>query len=397
MLSFTACFLLLLTTLASTSRAQTGTLPAETSSPQIGYKSAADAEQRKTLLLKDFHPVSMLHAPVHEIERAKFYVIDVHNHTNDATGIGDIMPPQRVVEVMDKTNVKTVVILTGMWGEKLQKVIDTMVKPYPGRFMVFTQIDWSKIDDPDFSQKMVAQLDDAVSRGARGLKVLKDLGLGVKDKTGKLIAVDDPRLDPIWEECGRLGIPVSIHVTDPEAFFHPIDNTNERYEELIEHPDWSFYGQQFPTKISILQARDRVIARHPHTTFVALHLANWPENLDYVTVELDKYPNMMVEFGARQAELGRQPHRARDFFIKYQDRIMFGTDNGMDEAMYRNHFRWLETADEYFDYWGYPAQGRWKIYGMELPDQVLEKIYHLNAERLFRQFNSAAELHMGAQ
>jgi predicted TIM-barrel fold metal-dependent hydrolase len=397
MLSFTACFLLLLTTLASTSRAQTGTQPAETSSPQIGYKSAADAEQRKTLLLKDFHPVSMLHAPVHEIERAKFYVIDVHNHTNDATGIGDIMPPQRVVEVMDKTNVKTVVILTGMWGEKLQKVIDTMVKPYPGRFMVFTQIDWSKIDDPDFSQKMVAQLDDAVSRGARGLKVLKDLGLGVKEKTGKLIAVDDPRLDPIWEECGRLGIPVSIHVTDPEAFFHPIDNTNERYEELIEHPDWSFYGQQFPTKISILQARDRVIARHPHTTFVALHLANWPENLDYVTVELDKYPNMMVEFGARQAELGRQPHRARDFFIKYQDRIMFGTDNGMDEAMYRNHFRWLETADEYFDYWGYPAQGRWKIYGMELPDQVLEKIYHLNAERLFRQFNSAAELHMGAQ
>jgi predicted TIM-barrel fold metal-dependent hydrolase len=397
MRSFTACFLLLLTTLASTSRAQTGTQPAETSSPQIGYKSAADAEKKKTLLLKDFHPVSMLHAPVHEIERAKFYVIDVHNHVNDAQGIDGPMPPKRVVEVMDKTNVKTVVILTGMWGEKLQKVIDTMVKPYPGRFMVFTQIDWSKIDDPDFSQKMVAQLDDAVSRGARGLKVLKDLGLGVKEKTGKLIAVDDPRLDPIWEECGRLGIPVSIHVTDPEAFFHPIDNTNERYEELIEHPDWSFYGQQFPTKISILQARDRVIARHPHTTFVALHLANWPENLDYVTVELDKYPNMMVEFGARQAELGRQPHRARDFFIKYQDRIMFGTDNGMDEAMYRNHFRWLETADEYFDYWGYPAQGRWKIYGMELPDQVLEKIYHLNAERLFRQFNSAAELHMGAQ
>jgi predicted TIM-barrel fold metal-dependent hydrolase len=388
MRSFTACFLLLLTTLGSTSSAQTGTQPAETASPQIGYKSATDAEQRKTLLLKDFHPVSMLHAPVHEIERAKFYVIDVHNHTNDAAGIGDIMPPQRVIEIMDKTNVKTVVILTGMWGEKLQKVIDTMVKPYPGRFMVFTQIDWSKIDDPNFGQEMVAQFNDAISRGARGLKVLKDLGLEVKDKTGKLVAVDDPRLDPIWEECSRLGIPVSIHVTDPEAFFHPIDNTNERYEELIEHPDWSFYGSQFPSKISILQARDRVIARHPQTTFVALHLANWPENLDYVAAELDKYPNMMVEFGARQAELGRQPRRARDFFIKYQDRIMFGTDNGMDEAMYRNHFRWLETADEYFDYWGYPAQGRWKIYGMELPDAVLEKIYHSNAERMFRQFKS---------
>ncbi|PYX60288.1 MAG: amidohydrolase [Acidobacteria bacterium] len=366
-------------------------------SAQIGYKSAKDADQRKTLLLKDFHPVSMLHAPVHKIDRAKYYVIDVHNHVNDAMGIEDSMPPQRVIEVMDNTNVKTVVILTGMWGEKLQKVLDTMVKPYPGRFIVFTQMDWSKIDDPNFSQEMVAQLDDAVGRGARGLKVLKDFGLGVKDKTGKLITVDDPRMDPVWEECGRLGIPVSIHVTDPEAFFHPIDNTNERYEELTDHPDWSFYGPPFPSKVSILEARDRVIARHPRTTFVALHLANWPENLDYVSGELEKYPNMMVEFGARQAELGRQPRRARDFFIKYQDRIMFGTDNGMAEEMYRNHFRWLETGDEYFDYWGYPGQGRWKIYGMELPDPVLEKIYHLNAERLFRQFNSSAKLQTGAK
>jgi predicted TIM-barrel fold metal-dependent hydrolase len=291
-------------------------------------------------------------------ERAKYYVIDVHNHVNDAQEIDDPMPPRRVIEVMDNTNVKTVVILTGRWGEKLQRVLDTMVKPYPGRFIVFSQINWSKIDDPNFSQEMVAQLDDAVSRGARGLKILKDLGLGVKDKTGKLISVDDPRLDPIFEECGRLGIPVSLHVSDPEAFFHPIDNTNERYEELIAHPDWSFYGSQFPSKLSILEARDRILARHPHTTVVALHMANWPENLDYVSAELDRYPNMMVEFGAREAELGRQPRRAREFFLKYQDRIMFGTDNGMDEEMYRNHFRWLETADEYFDYWGYPGQGR---------------------------------------
>ncbi len=300
--------------------------------------------------------------------------------------IDDHMPPERVIEIMNNTNVKTVVILTGMWGDKLQQVIDEMVKPYPGRFMVFAQIDWSKIDDPNFSQEMVAQLDDAVARGARGLKQLKDLGLSVRDKSGKLVAVDDPRLDPIWEECGRLGIPVSIHVTDPEAFFHPVDNTNERYEELMEHPDWSFYGPQFPRKESILAARDRMFAKHPHTTFVALHMANWPENLDYVSHLLDTLPNVMVEFGAREAELGRQPRRAREFFLKYQDRIMFGTDNGMDEAMYRNHFRWLETADEYFDYWGYPGQGRWKIYGMELPDAVLEKVYHKNAERMFGQF-----------
>jgi len=194
---------------------------------QIGYKSAAGADEKKTLLLKDFHPVSMLHAPAHNVDRAKYYVIDVHNHVNDAMRIDDHMAPRRVVEIMDNTNVKTVVILTGMWGDKLQQVIDEMVKPYPGRFIVFSQIDFSKIDDPNYSQEMVAQLDDTVARGARGLKQLKDLGLGVRDKSGKLIAIDDPRLDPIWEECGRLGIPVSIHSTDPEAFFRPVDNTNE--------------------------------------------------------------------------------------------------------------------------------------------------------------------------
>lgn len=356
------------------------------SQEKIGYKSAADADQKKTLLLKDFQPKSMLHASAHKIDRAKFYVIDVHNHQNDAMGIDDHRPPQHVVQIMDATNVKTVVILTGMWGDKLQHVIDEMVKPYPGRFIVFEQIDFSKIDDADFSQEMVAQLDDSVARGARGLKQLKDLGLSVRDKSGRLIAIDDPRLDPIWEECGRLGIPVSIHTSDPEAFFHPIDNTNERYEELIEHPDWSFYGTQFPTKQELLAERDRMFAKHRYTTFVALHMANWPENLDYVSHLLDTLPNVMVEFGAREAELGRQPRRAREFFLKYQDRIMFGTDNGMNEEMYRNHFRWLETADEYFDYWGYPGQGRWKISGMYLPDSVLEKIYHKNAERLFAQF-----------
>lgn len=349
----------------------------------IGYNSAPDAEQKKTLLLRDFHPTTMMHAPEHKIERAKFPVFDVHQHVDDARGIGERVPPAEVVARMDRLNIKTIIILTGGWGEQLQKVLDQMVKPYPGRFLVFTQIDWSKIDDPNFSDEMVKQLDDGVRRGARGLKVLKDLGLGVRDKSGKFITVDDPRLDPVWEECGRLGIPVSIHVTDPEAFFHPIDGNNERYEELIEHPDWSFYGPQFPSKKSILDARDRVIARHPRTTFIALHMANWPENLDYVSEELDRYPNMYVEFGAREAELGRQPRRAREFFLKYQDRIMFGTDNDPDVEMYQNHFRWLETADEYFDYWGYPGQGRWKIYGLALPDDVLEKVYHGNADKIF--------------
>jgi len=359
---------------------------AQNRAPQIGYKSAADAEQKKTLLLKDFKPVSMLHVPAHPIDRAKFYVIDVHNHVNDAARIDEHMPPERVVEVMDKTNVKTIVILTGMWGDKLQAVIDEMVKPYPGRFMVFTQLDYSKINDPNFGAEMVALVRDSVSRGARGLKFLKDLGLGVRDKNGKLIAIDDPRLDPVWEECGRLGIPVFIHTGDPEAFFLPINATNERYEELIEHPDWSFYGRDFPSLKSLLEARNRVFAKHPNTHFVSLHMG-WPENLDWVQSMLDQYPNVMVEFGAREAELGRQPRRTRELFLKYPDRVMFGTDNEVTEAMYRNNFRFLETADEYFDYWGSPGQGRFTISGLDLPDDVLEKVYHKNAEHLFSLFH----------
>ena len=346
-------------------------------------------QPNQPLLLRDFKPQSMLHAPAHQTDRARFPVIDVHQHVNDARSRNEHMPPARVLEIMDQCNIQKIVILTGMWGEQLQKVVDEMVKPYPDRFMVFTQIDWSRIDEADFAGQMVRQIDDAVERGARGLKVLKDFGLEVRYKSGQLVAVDDQRLDPIWEECGRLGIPVAIHVSDPEAFFHPVDGTNERNEELLDNPNWSFYGPKFPSKESILAARDRMFARHGHTTFISLHVGNWPENLDYVSAMLDRLPNVMVEFGAREAELGRQPRRARKFFLDYQDRICFGTDMTPSEGLYRNHFRWLETADEYFDYWGSPGQGRWKIYGLDLPDPVLEKVYHLNAEKVFRQFKGA--------
>lgn len=352
---------------------------------QSASQTVKKTEEKQPLLLRDFKPRSMLHASVHNINRARFPVIDVHQHVNDARGSFRI-PLPKLIELMDNCNIKKMVILTGMWGDKLQKVMDEMAKAYPDRFVVFTQIDWSKIDDPNFSQLMVNQIRDAVARGARGLKILKEFGLEVRDKSGKLIAVDDPRMDPIWEECGRLGIPIAIHVTDPEAFFHPVDATNERYEELMRNPNWSFYGPKYPSKQAILEARDRVFAKHPNTTFISLHVGNWPENLDYVSDMLNRYPNVMVEFGAREAELGRQPRRAKRFFMEYQDRILFGTDKTASEAMYRNFFRWLETADEYFDYWGYPGQGRWKIYGLDLSDQVLEKVYHLNAERIFSRF-----------
>jgi predicted TIM-barrel fold metal-dependent hydrolase len=357
----------------------------------IGYKSAPDADRKKTLLLKDFDPHPALHAATHEIRRAKFPVIDVHTHTNDAVGIGERVDPKEMVARMDRLNIKTIVILTGMWGDKLQKIIDTMVKPYPGRFIVFTQFDWSKINDPNFSQLMVRQIDDSVARGARGLKILKELGLGVRDSTGKLITIDDPRLDASWEECGRLGIPVFLHVGDPEAFFHPIDAHNERYEELHEHPDWSFYGPRYPTLQELMAQRDRMFAKHPHTTFVALHFGSWPENLDFVDQTLAKFPNVMIETGAREGELGRQPRRTREIFMKYPDRIMFGTDEGAGESMYQNYFRWFETEDEYFPYAQYPAQGRWMIYGLGLPDDVLDKVYHRNAEDLFARFKGGTQ------
>jgi predicted TIM-barrel fold metal-dependent hydrolase len=353
----------------------------------IQYREDPDAEKRMTLLLKDWNPKPMLHAATHEVPRAKFYVIDVHNHVNDAGGVhGNDVPAADVVKGMDQANVKKVVILTGMWGEKLQGVLDKMVKPYPDRFVVFAQMDWSKIDDANFSTEMVAQLDDAVKRGARGLKVLKDWGLGVKDKSGKLVAIDDPRMDPVWEECGRLGIPVAIHSTDPEAFFTPTDARNERYEELMHNPSWSFYGGSFPDKLTLLEERNHIVAKHPNTTFIALHVANWPENLDAVSEWLRKYPNMYVELGARQAELGRQARRAAKFFAEFQDRILFGTDSEPVPEMYANYFRWLETDDEYFPYWGYPGQGRWMIYGMGLPDGILEKVYHGNAEKIFAMY-----------
>ena len=368
-------------------------------SPRFGAQTGPKgSEQKGDLLLRDFKPQSMLHVPAHEVPRARFPVIDVHNHVNDARSRGrEHLPPERVLEIMDHCNIQKIVILTGRWGESLQHVVDEMVKPHPDRFLVFTQIDWSKINEPDFSQLMVRQIDDAVSRGARGLKVLKDLGLEVRDKSGKLVAVDDPRLDPIWEECGRLGIPVAIHVTDPEAFFRPLDPTNERYEELIHHPDWHFYGPKFPSKESVLEARNRAFAEHPRTTFISLHVGNWPENLDYVGDMLDRLPNVVVEFGAREAELGRQPRRARKFFEQYQDRILFGTDMTPSEDMYRNYFRWLETDDDYFPYFGYPEQGRWEIYGLGLPDYILEKVYNKNAERILSQFKGAAGSTGGGQ
>ena len=223
--------------------------------------------------------------------------------------------------------------------------------------------------------------------GCRGLKISKSLGLSDKDSTGKLITVDDPRIDPIWAKCGELGIPVEIHVTDPKAFFTPVDRFNERYDELGMNPEWSFYGDQYPEKEEILAARNRVIARHPDTIFIGAHFGNLPEELETVAGWLDSWPNFYVDIDARISELGRQPYSARRFFIKYQDRILFGTDTPCRADAYRLYFRFLETDDEYIDPTSaHKLQGRWMIYGLYLPDEVLEKIYNKNALKILAMF-----------
>ena len=345
-----------------------------------------DPNQPPDIPLSTYKPEPTLHVPVHPVDRASFPVIDVHSHLNDAGAIlRPHTPAEKVVGWMDRHNIERIVILTGAWGERLERVLNRMVRPYPDRFTVFTQLDWSRIDEPGFGEKMAAQIRESVARGARGLKITKHLGLLVRDKSGKLVRVDDRRLDPCWAECGRLAIPVSIHVGDPEAFFLPIDSTNERYEQLRDRPEYRFRGGDFPQLKEILDALERVFDRFPQTAFVSLHFGNWPENLEYVGGILDRYPNVFIEFGARQAELGRKPNQTRKFFLRYSERILFGTD-GNDEMIYPSYFRWLETDDDYFDAHWAPSQGRWKIYGLHLPADVLEKVYCLNARKVLGRF-----------
>ena len=231
-------------------------------------------------------------------------------------------------------------------------------------------------------------MEHAKAAGAVGIKVLKSLGLVLREKitSGPLVKIDDKRFDPMWDAAGRLGLPIFIHIADPDAFFTPTDRFNERYEELQQHPDWSFHGKDYPAKKELLDQRNRVIERHPKTVFVGLHVANHPENLDDVSGWLRKYPNLHCEFAARISELGRQPRRSQKFFDEFQDRIMFGTDaQGVNPGLYHPYFRFLETLDEDFDYAStpIPKQGRWKISGIGLPDGILKKVYHNNAARLF--------------
>ena len=334
--------------------------------------------QSGDLKLLDWRPKSQMVVKETEVLKPKYPVIDIHNHLRNLDNA------KKYLEEMDKAGVWKCVSLDGNSKDdyyiKHLKVSQSVSKD---RFLIFFRPDFSKIDELNFGEKEAERLEKAVKMGARGLKISKVLGLTDKDKSGKIIPVDDPRIDPIWAKCGELGIPVMIHVSDPKAFFTLLDKYNERYDELGAHPDWSFYGDEFPSKEEILAQRNRVFAKHPNTIFIGAHMGNLPEELHTVAKWLDVYPNFYVDIDARISELGRQPYTARKFLIQYQDRVLFGTDTPPNAESYRIYYRFLETDDEYIDpAGGHHLQGRWMIYGVHLPDEVLEKIYNKNALKI---------------
>jgi predicted TIM-barrel fold metal-dependent hydrolase len=294
------------------------------------------------------------------------------------------MEPHDVLRVMDTCNVECAVNITMRTGQAALATLHRFHDEAPDRFSTIGWMDWSGVERSDFVERAVVDLERLVEHGACGLKMWKDLGLTVRDGSGELLRIDDERLAPIFAKAAELDVPIMFHTADPDAFFTPLDRFNERYEELAAHPDWSFYGSHY-SKRELLEQRNRVFERHPETTFVGAHLAESGEDLGYLIETLNRYPNLYVDISARTPELGRQPYRARELFLRFADRILFGTDLLPEVEMYRLYYRFLETDDEYFDYPSHASrQGRWKIYGVFLPDDVLRKVYRDNALRLLR-------------
>ncbi len=366
----------------------------------------APAPQPKPLDLAQYQPRSMLHVRETHVPRCRYPLIDIHAHlslskkTEKGVALAAqreyLAGPEALLPVMEACNIQALTNLTGGFGAGLAETVKKYDEAHPGRFYTFTEPSYNRLLEPNYPKIQAQAIADAQGAGAKGLKILKTLGLYLRTNitSGKLVKIDDPRFDPMWDACGQLKMPVAIHVSDPIAFFTPTDRFNERYEELNNHPDWSYYGGDFPSNAELLEARNRVFARHPNTQFIGLHVGNFAEDLGNVGENLDRYPNFFVDIAARIGELGRQPRTARKFFDKYQDRILFGTDATpnadrypqqiFNDKLYEIYFRFLETDDEYFDYAPAPVppQGRWRIYGVELPDDVLRKVYLANAARL---------------
>lgn len=339
--------------------------------------------------VSEFRPKAMVRVKSTDVPRALYPAIDAHNHFRDSCDV------KQILDIMDQCNVAVLADLSGMNGDRLKRRLDLLKGTHPDRFVVFYVPDFDRVNEADFGEREARALEEALRAGAQGLKIFKSLGLTLRDAQGKLLHVNDSRFNPIWQAAGELGVPVLIHVADPFAFFEPLDHHNERYRQLRNNPGWHFYGGDYPPLKQLLEERDAVVAAFPKTTFIGAHIGSECEDLDRASEMLDRYPNYNVDFSAREAELGFQPRRARQFFLDYQDRIVFGTDYRPSVAMYRNFFRFLETDDECFEYFGFPGHGPWHISGVHLPDEVLKKVYASNAARLIPGIQESTS--MGAQ
>jgi predicted TIM-barrel fold metal-dependent hydrolase len=337
----------------------------------------------RELKLRDWEPRSMLVTKTTVVEKPLFPVVDAHNHLGGGKAT---LTPERVqhyLTEMGEAGVRTVVNLDGGWGERLKETVAALDEAHPDRFLTFALVNFDGIDEPDWGEREAKRLEESFQSGAKGLKFHKTLGLRYRYKGGRLMPVDDPKLDPVWRMCAKHKRPVVIHIADPAAFFTPLDRFNERWHELNAHPEWLFYGDKFPKREELLAQLHRVISKHPQTTFINTHFGNNAEDLAAVATKLDELPNMYVDLSARISELGRQPYTARKFFIKHQDRVLFSTDTTPRREAFRVFYRFLESDDEYWDCSaGHHRQGFWMIYGLYLPREVLEKVYHKNAERV---------------
>lgn len=341
----------------------------------LGFSTLSFSQDKAdtTMTFEEYEPKSTLVVPAHIVKSAKYPFIDVHNHQWR-------MATQDVSETtaeMNELNMAVMVNLSGRSGETLKAAVENVRQNAPNRFIQFANISFENIDKPGWTEKTVKQLVQDYNNGARGLKIFKNLGLTAKDSKGNRIPVDDPRIDPVWAKCGELGIPVLIHTGEPAVFWDPIDKYNERWLEMKQYPNRHRNPDEYPSWEKVMSEQWNVFRKHPETNFINAHLGWMGNNLSRVGELMKEFPNMYTEIGAVLAELGRQPHFARQFFIKYQDRIMFGKDSWRPEEYYV-YFRVLETSDEYFDYYR-KRHAFWKMYGLNLPDDVLQKVYYKNA------------------
>lgn len=338
------------------------------------FTTAATAQQK--IDFETYNPPSTLVVPQHPIAKSKFPFIDVHNHQFQMT----TMDLNKLTVEMDKLNMRVMVNLSGGSGDNITKAVENVKTNKPGRFIVFANVDFKGVGEPGWGEKAAKQLEDDVKHGANGLKIYKSLGFSVKDINGNRVPVDDARLDAVWKKAGELKIPVIIHTADPKSFWDPLDNTNERWLELIINPNRK-RGADNPVPFETLIAEQHnLFKKHKNTTFIAAHFGWYPNDLQKLSGILDAMPNVVVEFGAVIAEIGRQPKMAKAFFTKYQDRILFGKDSWVPSE-YATYFRVLETEDEYFPYHK-KYHAYWPMYGMGLPDAVLKKVYYKNALRI---------------